>query len=62
MLGLSGADPETVPTEDISGIVASIKQQKLLNFNQEKSLVFNPETDITFNRKFLPFHANGLSF
>ena len=62
MLGLSGADPETIPTDDIAGIVALIKENKILNFNNETSIGFNPETDIIFNRKFLPFHANGLSF
>lgn len=62
MLGLSGADPETVPTEDIGSIVSSIKETNTLLFNKEKSMPFNPSTDIIFNRKFLPFHANGMSF
>jgi len=62
MLGLSGANPETIPTEDINKTVASIKNTKILLFNGEKSLAFNPETDIIFNRKFLPFHSNGMVF
>ncbi|WP_034045040.1 L-serine ammonia-lyase [Wocania ichthyoenteri] len=62
MLGLSGANPETIPTADIDKTVAAIKNTKTLLFNGEKSLVFNTETDIVFNRKFLPFHSNGMTF
>ncbi|MCL4144869.1 UNVERIFIED_CONTAM: hypothetical protein GTU68_064396 [Idotea baltica] len=62
MLGLSGANPETIPTEHIGDIIAEIKRTNTLLFNNEKSLVFNPKTDIVFNRKFLPFHANALQF
>ncbi|MFD1613525.1 L-serine ammonia-lyase [Gelatiniphilus marinus] len=62
MLGLSGADPETIPTNTIDKTIAAIKSTKTLHFNAEKTLVFNPETDIVFNRKFLPFHSNGIIF
>ena len=62
MLGLSGANPETIPTEDISEIIDTIKNTNTIFFNNEKKLTFNPKTDIVFNRKFLPFHANGLQF
>ncbi|MGM5471129.1 L-serine ammonia-lyase [Flavobacteriaceae bacterium LMO-SS05] len=62
MLGLSGADPETIPIETIGVIISEIKNTKLLKFNNEKPLEFHPETDIVFNRKFLPFHANALKF
>ncbi|MDO5971000.1 L-serine ammonia-lyase [Flavivirga aquimarina] len=62
MLGLSGSDPETIPTETIASIIAEIKKTKTLRFNNEKSVTFNIETDIVFNKKFLPFHSNGLVF
>ena len=62
MLGLSGADPETIPTESIETTIAAIKNNKALAFNNEKQIPFNTETDIVFNRKFLPFHANGMKF
>ncbi|MCB0444484.1 MAG: L-serine ammonia-lyase [Gelidibacter sp.] len=62
MLGLSGADPEYVPTESIEIIVASIKNTNTLMFNNEKPMDFVPETDIVFNKKFLPYHPNGLTF
>lgn len=62
MLGLSGADPEIIPTDTIEVIISSIKNNHVIFFNNEKSIPFNPDTQITFNRKFLPFHANGLVF
>ncbi len=62
MLGLSGADPETIPVAAIQGIVMGIKESRMLNLANEKKLAFDPQTDIVFNRKFLPFHANGLKF
>ena len=62
MLGLSGANPETIPTSNIEKIITSIKNKKILLLNNKKSIVFNPETDIVFNRKFLPFHSNGMTF
>ncbi len=62
LLGLSGADPETVPVDSINNIINTIKISKTLSFNNEKSIDFNPEKNIVFHRKFLPFHANGLVF
>ncbi|MDU8886252.1 L-serine ammonia-lyase [Yeosuana sp. MJ-SS3] len=62
MLGLSGADPETILTETIPQIISDIKQNNVLKFNNEKPIIFNPSTDIVFNKKFLPFHANAMKF
>lgn len=62
MLGLSGADPERIPTEHIESIITEIKAKNQLVFNNEVLLHFNPSTAICFNKKFLPFHANGLTF
>lgn len=62
ILGLSGADPETIPTESIDVIIASVNNSNVLEFNNKKPLEFNPKRDIVFNRKFLPFHANGMKF
>jgi len=62
MLGLSGANPETIATESINKTISEIKGRSSLLFNNEKAIVFNPETDIVFNKKFLPFHANALRF
>ena len=62
MLGLSGTNPETISTENIHNIIDTIKKTKTLLLNNKRALAFNPKTDIVFNRKFLPFHANGLKF
>jgi L-serine dehydratase len=62
MLGLSGANPETVPVNTIDSTIASIRKTNILVFNNERSLTFFPDKDIIFNRKFLPFHPNGIKF
>ena len=62
MLGLTGADPETVPVTSINETVKSIQNEHVLNFNNERQIKFTPETDIVFDRTFLPFHANGMMF
>lgn len=62
MLGLSGADPEYVPVDDISGIIDQIKQTNTLNLGNSVQIQFNPSENIVFNKNFLPFHANGLTF
>ncbi len=61
MLGLSGADPETVPVENIQQIIDTIKSTNTLDFNGERALVFN-SNHIVFNKEFLPFHSNGITF
>lgn len=62
MLGLSGADPEYVPVDAISGIIDQIKQTNTLNLGNAVQIQFNPSENIVFNKNFLPFHANGLTF
>lgn len=62
MLGLSGADPERIPTDTIDIIIASINNTSKLVLNNERIIPFNPKADIIFNRAFLPFHANGIKF
>jgi len=62
LLGLSGADPETVPVTSIDKTIADIKKSKKLILNDEKEIPFDISNNICFNRKFLPFHANGMTF
>jgi len=62
MLGLTGADPETVPIESIESTITEIKHKNSINFNGERLLSFSHENDIVFNKKFLPYHANGMVF
>ncbi len=62
LLGLSGFDPVTFPTEKIGETIARVKSKQLLSFNSEKDITFNCEKEITFHRKFLDFHPNGMTF
>jgi L-serine dehydratase len=61
LLGLSGADPEYIPVENIQGIIDNIKNTNTLDFNGERALLFQTN-QIVFNKEFLPFHSNGLIF
>jgi len=62
MLGLSGADPEYVPVEDISNSIDDINLNRHIFLGSLKYIPFDIATDIVFNKNFLPFHANGLMF
>ncbi|MBA9073884.1 L-serine dehydratase [Flavobacterium gossypii] len=62
MLGLTGADPEYIPIENIDKIIAEIKKRKQLPLAGETMIPFDMEADIVFNKNFLPFHSNGFSF
>jgi L-serine dehydratase len=61
LLGLSGADPEYVPIENIQVIIDNIKETNTLDFNGERAIIFNTN-QVKFNKEFLPFHPNGLIF
>lgn len=62
MLGLSGANPETIPVEIISSTVQAVKDSHILHFGNERKIAFNPEKHLIFHKEFLPFHANALTF
>ncbi|WP_299390631.1 L-serine ammonia-lyase [uncultured Gelidibacter sp.] len=62
ILGLYGADPERIPIDSLESIIATVKSTNTLLFNNEIPITFDPKADIVFNRKFLPFHANGMKF
>ena len=61
LLGLSEADPEYIPIEDIAIIVERINTQEELYFKGGKKVPFF-KNSIVFNREFLPFHSNGVTF
>ncbi|RXG28839.1 L-serine ammonia-lyase [Leeuwenhoekiella palythoae] len=62
LLGLEGLDPQKFPIEDISGVIERIRKERKLSFNSERLLDFDSETQIIFNKKFKPFHPNGITF
>lgn len=61
LLGLSEADPEYIPIEDIAIIVDRINTQEEIYFKGGKKVPFFKDS-IAFNREFLPFHSNGVTF
>ena len=61
LLGLSEADPEYIPIEDIFIIVDRINEQEEIYFKGGKKIPFF-KNSIVFNREFLPFHSNGVTF
>lgn len=62
IMGLLGADPETCEIEQIPDEVAYLKEQKKLQIDGVYVIDFDPIAHIHFNRKFLPFHPNGMRF
>ena len=62
MLGLTGADPVTIPIQNMSGIIKSIQESEKLLLNHSREISFDPKLDIIFKKEFLPFHANGMTF
>ena len=62
ILGLAGADPEYIPTEEITPLITKIKENNNIKFGNSFIIDFNPITDIIFNKEFLPFHANAMKF
>ena len=62
MLGLLGADPELIPIETIHPLINAITNEHILLLDGRYQINFDPKRHIIFNKKFLPFHANGLKF
>ena len=62
VMGLSGANPTQIPTSDIAEIMNAVVLNSKLHFNGEFFIPFQPAKDIIFNRKYLPYHANGITF
>ncbi|MCL6273152.1 L-serine ammonia-lyase [Muricauda sp. 2012CJ35-5] len=62
VMGLLGADPETVPTASIDPTLEELKQSGQLKLGGKKSIPFGFESNIHFKKEFLPFHANGMRF
>ncbi len=62
MLGLSGTDPEYIEITAIPLIIEGINETFTLHLNNERAIPFSPLLDIKFNKRFLPYHANALTF
>ena len=62
LMGLSGADPESVPIEAVPETVARIRKSGKLSLGGARDIPFREAEHLLFLRKFLPFHANALTF
>ena len=62
LMGLSGADPESVPIEKVPETVGEIRTTHTLNLGGSRNIPFREPEHLVFLRKFQPFHANALTF
>ncbi|MCO5723685.1 L-serine ammonia-lyase [Robiginitalea marina] len=62
LMGLSGADPERIPVDEIPRTIARIRDQGTLLLGGEVTVPFVESEHLVFLKKFLPFHANALTF
>lgn len=63
LLGLEGAEPETVDIEHAYGRVDAIREQGTLLLAGDHAIDFNVDTDlILYRRESLPGHPNGMRF
>ncbi len=63
ILGLAGADPVTIPVEEINPTIAMIQSEASIQLGGEQLIQFHPSTDVVFLvNETLSFHPNGMSF
>jgi L-serine dehydratase len=63
LLGLTGAEPDTVDVEGIAAQLRHMREAKRLALLGTREIGFTEKTDLIFyRRETLPFHANGMRF
>src|SRR5215472_2606340 len=63
VLGLTGAEPETVDPASAEPLVARIRETGRLTLPGDHDIAFDVDSDIVLHRrKRLPFHSNGMRF
>lgn len=63
ILGLDGAEPETIDPDEMDARLARIAEEKRLRPAGHPEYAFDPAVDLVFDRKTpLPGHANGMAF
>ena len=63
MLGLEGAQPDTIDPDTIASRLAAIRSSKSLQLAGHKSIAFVEKTDVLFlRRETLSYHPNGVKF
>jgi L-serine dehydratase len=63
VLGLEGADCETVDTRAAGGRLDLVRQQQRIRLGGSRDVAFDVDEDLVMHRrKALPFHPNGMTF
>jgi L-serine dehydratase len=63
LLGLTGAEPDTVDVESIAAQLRQMREAKRIALLGSHEIGFTEKTDLIFyRRETLPFHANGMRF
>ncbi|TDO62526.1 L-serine dehydratase [Kribbella sp. VKM Ac-2571] len=63
LLGLEGADPETVVTHSVDARVETIRERGRILLAGTREIAFDENTDLLMHRrKALPYHPNGMIF
>ena len=63
LLGLSGAQPQTIDPDDIAGILEGITAGRTMRLLGEAAIAFDVESDIVMHAdETLPAHPNGMMF
>lgn len=63
ILGLHGADPVTIPVQEVQPTLEHIRTAREINLHGRYPIPFHPERDVVFHfDEALPYHANGLIF
>ena len=63
VLGLCGADPETIPYEAMMAAIRNTKESRRLRTGDDATIAFDPSENIVSHRaESLPFHPNAMRF
>jgi L-serine dehydratase len=63
VMGLEGAHPETVDTDQVAARMARLREQRTLNLLGRREIGFDPDDDLVLHRRrSLPYHPNGMTF
>lgn len=63
IIGLAGAEPETIDPDQIPDIVRKVRTTRRIEIGGDASIGFDPDKDIVFRkREFLAGHPNALQF
>ncbi|MBB2989007.1 L-serine dehydratase [Mycolicibacterium iranicum] len=62
VLGLEGADPETVDPDEAHARVAEVRHDRVLRVGGEHAVAFDMAADIVLSLRAMDFHSNGMVF